>query len=176
MGGADKPLLTLRGRPLVAHVVDRLQPQVSATVLIANRSLEQYAALRVPVHRDAIAGVGPLGGLLTALDVAGTPLVFCCPGDAPLMARDLVSRLTAALTPDIDAVYPHDGARGQPLFLLVRPIIRPVLERYLADGQRAVHGFLSTLRTTIIDAADIAGSFRNINTPEELDELERGAG
>ena len=127
MGGVDKPLVLWRGRPLVAHVLDRMRPQVAASVLIANRSLQQYAAFGMPVYQDLIPGIGPLGGLSMALAVAESPLLFCCPGDAPLLAPDLVHRLSAALAPDIDA-------------------------------------------------ADIADSFRNINTPEELGELERGAG
>ena len=176
MGGIDKPLLPWRGRPLVAHVIDRLQPQVATTVLIANRSLEQYAAFGLPVHHDLVPGLGPLGGLATALAVAESPLLVCCPGDAPLLAPDLVTRLAAALTPALDAVYPDDGDREQPLFLLLRTTLRPALERYLAGGQRAVSGFLASLNTTAIAAADIGDSFRNINSHADLDELERGAG
>lgn len=196
MGGADKPLLCHAGEPLVAHVARRLAPQVSGYGIIANRSLAAYAALGVPVHPDRTPGLGPLGGLATALEVAATrggasadgatsdgamadgamALLFACPGDAPFLAPDLVARLHAALGPHDDAAYPHDGTRSQPLFLLLRTTTRPALAAFLEAGGRAVHAFLSTVRARVVDTTDLAGSFRNINTPEELRALARDDG
>lgn len=175
MGGADKPLLLHAGAPLVAHVARRLAPQVEACLVIANRSHEAYAALGVPVLADRAPGLGPLGGIATALAAATTPLLFACPGDAPCLAPGVVARLRAALGPQELAAYPHDGARAQPLFLLLRAAALPALEDYLARGGRAVHGFVAELRARAVDAPDLAASFRNINTPGELEALAREA-
>ncbi|MBU6365544.1 MAG: molybdenum cofactor guanylyltransferase [Gemmatimonadetes bacterium] len=172
MGGADKPLLPLRGVPMVAHVAQRLASQVRDVVLVANRSEDAYAALGLRVLRDATPGLGPLGGIAAALAASDAPLLFVCPGDAPLLASGLVARLAAALGPDDLAAYPHDGTRAQPLFLLLRRgAALPALERYLTSGRRAAQGFVETLGARAVDARDVAASFRNVNTPEELEAL-----
>lgn len=176
MGGVDKPLLPLAGQPLVSHVMTRLRPQVEQMRLIANRSAAHYEALGVPVHQDTVTGLGPLGGLLTALQIVTTPLLFVCPGDAPRLDHGIVARLRAALTPDLEAVFPNDGNRDQPLFLLIRSTIRPVLESYLERGGRSVHGFLGIIRSCTVEANALADSFLNVNTPEDLQAIERGAG
>lgn len=114
MLGAEKPLRLLSGAPLVEHVRRRLAPQVSRVVISANRELDRYAAWGDTVVPDAMAGLGPLGGLESALRVVTTPYTFCCPGDAPLLDRQLVSRLTVAMervdTP-VDVCFPHDEIR-----------------------------------------------------------------
>jgi len=170
MGGADKPLLRHAGAPLVAHVARRLAPQVGAWLVIANRSHDAYAALGVPVLADRVPGLGPLGGIATALAASDAPLLFVCPGDAPLLAPGLVARLAAALGAEDTAAYPHDGARAQPLFLLLRrEAARPALDAYLDSGRRAVQGWVEALGARAVDAADVAASFRNVNTREELE-------
>lgn len=171
MGGADKPLLTVAGAPLVAHVARRLVPQVRTVCVVANRSPDAYAALGFPVLRDATPGLGPLGGIAAALAAVETPLLFVCPGDAPLLAPTLVARLMAALGPDDMAAYPHDGVRTQPLFLLLRVSVREALSAHLAGGGRAVHGWVASLGARSVAAHDLAASFRNVNTPEELEAL-----
>ena len=176
MGGVDKPLLLLQGQPLVAHVIRQLRPQVGGLLLIANRSRTEYAAFGVPILSDTVPGLGPLGGLHTALQAVTTPTLFVCPGDAPHLAPELVPRLQAALTPGIEAAYPHDGTREQPLFLLARSTIRPALQGYLDGGGRSVHGFLRSIRSRVVDATDLADTFFNVNTPDQLQVLERGAG
>jgi molybdopterin-guanine dinucleotide biosynthesis protein A len=105
LGGADKGLLALHGRPLVVHVRDRLSPQVQALLISANRHAADYAALGVPVLGDAAAGLppaadgqprGPLAGMLAGLRHAPTPWLACVPTDAPALPADLVQRLAQA--------------------------------------------------------------------------------
>ena len=68
MGGVEKGLIELRGRPLLAHVIERLRPQVDELLLNANREIQRYAAFGVPVVGDVIEGcVGPLAGLHAGL-------------------------------------------------------------------------------------------------------------
>jgi molybdenum cofactor guanylyltransferase len=170
MGGVEKPLQLLAGRPLFRHVQERLAPQVSGVVISANREREAYAHAGDPVIADETPGQGPLGGIATALAMAHTPYLFCCPGDAPFLDRSLVSRLSAPLGGDADAglCLPHDGVRAQHLFLLVRSSMQDDLTRYLASGERSVRGFVAAHHALTVDASDIVDSFVNINTDEEL--------
>src|SRR5689334_20428419 len=95
MGGVDKGLQPLHGQPMVAHVLQRLAPQVAALIINANQNPEQYTTLGAPfaahIVPDSIAGyAGPLAGLQAGLAAARTPLVVTVPCDSPFLPLDLV--------------------------------------------------------------------------------------
>jgi len=172
MGGADKPLLELDGRPLAGHVVARLAPQVSRVVISCNRNAQRYARWCDTVVIDDVAGQGPLRGLLTALDGVDTRYAFVCPGDAPLLSTAIVDVLSRAWTTTaVDACIPHDGTRTQHLFPLLRVALRTHLREYLEDGRRSVHGWIETLRTCSVDVCADSDSFININSDDDLRSL-----
>ena len=165
--GQDKPLVPLAGKLLVEHVLGRLETQVDRLVISANRNLDQYARYGHPVVADEKADRGPLAGLAAALPVTDSELLFVCPGDAPLLASDLVGNLSAALVDGVDAVLPHDGERAQHLFLLLRRQAALGVPGYLDQGGRSVVGYLETLKTAVAPMTD-ALPFTNVNTPEDL--------
>ena len=69
MGGGDKPLRLIAGRPLLDHVIERLRPQVAGLVLNANGDPTRFAAYDLPVVADSIPDyAGPLAGVLAGLD------------------------------------------------------------------------------------------------------------
>ena len=75
MGGVDKGLQLLHGRPMIAHVLARLAPQVDDIVINANQNLERYAAFGHRVVPDEIGGyAGPLAGLHAGLAAVSHPL------------------------------------------------------------------------------------------------------
>ena len=169
MGGAEKALQLLHGRPLVAHVLERLQPQVVAVVISANREAPAYATYRVAVVQDLADDQGPLGGLQSALRHVHTPWFFCCPGDAPFLDPQLVESLARHVDrPDITIVYPYDGEHHQYLFMMGRTALAASLDVYLASGQRSVHGFIDTHQALCVPLPGITESFTNINTGIEL--------
>ena len=174
MGGADKGLVPLAGRPMVEHVVDALRPQVGTILLSANRNLERYAALGYPVIADALDGYqGPLAGLATALRQHTTAFLVTVPCDAPLLPADLVRRLLAACeASDADVAVASDGERQQSVFLLVRARVAPALESYLAGGGRKVDAWLSRVRAAVADFSDEPGAFVNVNDPGERERVE----
>ena len=166
VGGADKPLLDFHGRPLVARVAATLAPQVRQLLISANRNAETYRDYG-PVVADALPDyAGPLAGIVAALEIVTTPLLFACPGDGPNLPGNIVTRLAAGLNSGAAAVA-HDGQRRQPLVLLLRADCLPSLKRYLESGQRSVHGWLETLdaREVYIGEED---AFRNINDPTDF--------
>ena len=92
--GVDKGLALLGGRPMVAHVIDRLAPQVGTLLINANRNADRYAAFAHPVIPDAIEGyAGPLAGLHAGMRAAATPWIVTAPCDSPFLPEDLVARL-----------------------------------------------------------------------------------
>lgn len=173
MQGRDKGLLPLRGRSLVAHVLERLAPQTDAILINANSHGEAYAAFGHPLIADVIGGhAGPLAGLHAGLLACTTPLVVTVPCDAPRLPADLVARLHAALAGSTaPAAVAHAAGRLQPTFMLCRRELGADLERYLAGGGRKIHAWINDIRALTVPFAD-ASAFANINTPEELAELE----
>jgi molybdopterin-guanine dinucleotide biosynthesis protein A len=174
MGGEDKGLVPLAGRPMVAHVLEALRPQVGTIVVNANRNLELYAAFGHPVVADAVGGyLGPLAGVLTALQRCTTEFLVTAPCDAPLVAPDLVARLYAACTAaGADLAVASDGQRQQPVFLLLRATLAPALEAYLAGGGRKIDAWFAQLSVAEADFSDEPDTFVNVNDPGERQRVE----
>lgn len=174
MGGEDKGLLALAGRPMVDHVLEALRPQVGTLLISANRNRERYAAFGYPVIADAVDGyLGPLAGVLTALQRCTTELLVTVPCDAPLVAPDLVARLYAAFTQaDVDVAVASDGKSRQPVFLLLRRTLSPSLGSFLAGGGRKAHAWIGQLRVAEAALGDQPDTFLNINDPAERERVE----
>jgi len=173
MGGREKPLETAGGVALVAHVHARLATQVEYLVVSANRQHEVYAQLGGRVIADERPGLGPLGGLHSALGAVTTEFAFCCPGDAPLLPSTLVARLADALADSgADVATVHDGIRHQPLFMLLRTERRQSLGLFLDRGGRAAHDWVASERHIQLDASREAGSFENVNSEADLRRLD----
>lgn len=169
MGGVIKSLALAMGIPMVGHVRARLAPQVSRIVISANAAPVAHAAWGDEVVPDGLRGMGPLGGLLTAMNQVLTPYTFCCPCDAPLLSRTLVERLGERLIlASADVSMPHDGEQPQHLFLLLRTDVRDGLRNYLSDGGRTVLGWTDTLRGVLLDVPDDLAAFTNVNTVEDM--------
>jgi molybdopterin-guanine dinucleotide biosynthesis protein A len=169
MGGSDKGLVPLAGRPMVEHVIQALRPQVGSILLSANRNRERYASYGHPVIADDLGDYpGPLAGVAAALRHCTSEFLVTVPCDAPLLPPDLVVRLLAAREAgDADAAVVHDGRRLQPVFLLLHSRVAPSLEAYLADGGRRVDAWLGQLRAVVADFSDRTGAFVNVNDPNE---------
>ena len=186
MGGADKGLQILHGKPLAAHVLARLAPQVGALAISANRNREAYSALGAPWHASVLADTlpdfpGPLAGLLAGLRAARTEWLLTAPCDSPWLPADLAERLgNAALThrqagADIVTATTVD-AEGtvslHPVFALVRTSLADDLAAFLDAGERKVRAWYARHTATEV-AFDDERAFYNINSLQELAELDR---
>ena len=165
--GRDKPLELLAGRPLVAHVLARLETQVSSLLISANRNLNEYRQFGHPVVEDRLVDRGPLAGIQAALPRLESQWLFVCPGDAPFLPLDLIERLRAGLEAGMEVVVPHDGTRPQHLFMLLERRVAERVGPYLAQGGRSVGGWLAGLEVVEVPVTDPA-AFTNVNTADEL--------
>jgi len=171
--GVDKGLAPLRGKPMVAHVIERLAPQVGEIVINANRNADRYAAFGYRVVPDAIEGyAGPLAGLHAGMRAATTPWIVTAPCDSPFLPDDLVARLWSALQaacggPAQVAVARTGGDQPHPVFALIDRSLLANLEAFLATGRRKIDAWYAPLRAVEVDFPD-EQAFRNINTQEEL--------
>jgi len=174
MGGMDKGLVELAGRPMIEHVLHALRPQVGPLLINANRNIDRYAAYGHPVVSDSLQGfMGPLAGVLTALQRLATEFLVTVPCDAPLVAPDLVGRLyDACVANNADVAVATDGRRQQPVFLLLRAGTAPSLEAYLSGGGRKIDTWFAGLRLAEADLGDALDTFVNVNDPDERQRLE----
>jgi len=161
MGGVDKGLQELQGRPMAAWVAERLATQVDELLINANQNAERYATFGHRVVPDEIQGfAGPLAGLHAALSAATHPWV------AP---ADLVARLSAALlATEADLAVARTFDQPHPVFCLCKREVLPHLTTYLQSGERKFDRWYATLKTVEVSFDDEAAAFENINTQQEL--------
>ena len=170
MGGVDKGLVELRGRPMAAHVIERLAPQVDEVLINANQNAERYGAFGHDVFPDQIGGfAGPLAGLHAALARASHPLVVTAPCDSPFLPEDLVARLKAGLdAAGADLAGARTFDQAHPVFCLCRREVLPHLAAFLESGGRKIDRWYATLKVVEVNFDDEEAAFRNINTREDL--------
>jgi molybdopterin-guanine dinucleotide biosynthesis protein A len=176
MGGVDKGLQNHLGLPLALHALLRLQPQVGAAMVNANRNLAAYESMGVPVWPDALPDYpGPLAGFLAGLEHCETPYLVTVPCDTPHFPADLVERLAAALDGESAelamAAAPEDGVlRTQPVFCLMKAELMESLVRFIQSGQRKIDRWTGQHRCAVV-AFDDGAAFFNANTLEDLHRL-----
>ena len=168
MGGVDKGLQPLRGKPMIEWVLARLAPQVAEVIVNANQNIQSYEKYGHRVVPDEIAGfAGPLAGLHAGLKAASSPLVVTVPCDSPFLPSDLVSRLQQFLG-EKDLAVAKTGDQPHPVFALMKRQVRESLEAFLASGGRKIDAWYAALKVVEVSFDDEADAFRNINTLDEL--------
>jgi molybdopterin-guanine dinucleotide biosynthesis protein A len=168
--GLDKGLQRFRGRPMAAHAIERLLPQVGQVAINANRNADQWAALGLPVFCDRIPDfAGPLAGLHAAMAFATTPWLMTVPCDSPFLPCDLVIRLARAAADNTAQVaVARTGNQPHPVFALVKRSLEPDLAAFLASGRRRIDAWYAPLRVAEVDFADEDAAFDNLNPRDEL--------
>jgi molybdenum cofactor guanylyltransferase len=174
--GAEKTLVPLAGKPLLAHVIARLAPQIAALALNANGDPARFAQFGLPIFPDpATPGAkreGPLAGVIAALRFAraqGYETLATVPGDAPFLPLDLTATLSAALRPHQLFCLARSPTGLEPLFGLWRTAALETLDAAFARGERAIHRLAIALDHGEAQFSSAnPDPFANINTPEEL--------
>lgn len=175
MGGEDKGLTELNGKAMIAHVIERLQGQSQQIVINCNRNREEYARFGYPLIEDSLSGgLGPLAGVLSALEQSDSDYVLSVPCDTPLLPTDLIKRMLQTLQQEnAEACSVSDGERLHPVVLLVKRSVLAGLRAYLASGGRKVHDWFYSVAHCSSDFSDQPGAFVNINTPQQLAALQQ---
>ena len=133
---------------MVAHVLERLAPQVGDVLINANQNLERYARVRLSGRPDAVGGfAGPLAGLHAGMTQRDDALVVTVPCDSPFLPLDLVARLRAGARRASDAQLAVAKTFDQPhpVFALVRRDVLPHLAAFLDGGGRKIDAWYATL-------------------------------
>ena len=189
MGGGDKCLRDLGGKPILARIIERVAPQVGTLVLNANGDPARFAAFDLPVAADVVEGyAGPLAGVLTGMEWAaanapGAAWVASFACDTPFLPEDMVARLLAAIEAarsdgggaDMACAVTH--GRTHPVFGLWPVALRGALRKAMVEEEiRKVDlwtGRYKLVEVAFPDVATPAGPldpFFNTNRPEDMAE------
>ena len=172
MGGIDKGLVELNGRPLIEYVISNIAPQLNNNIIIsANRNLNRYQTYGYLVIVDQLSGSGPLAGILQALQQCKTEWLLTVPCDTPGLPDDLVAKLLATVNQtEACLVTAHDGKRLQPLCSMIRSDMAAPLQHYLEAGNRKVALWLEQQKFITVDFSDNPQAFENINNLKQLEQ------
>ncbi len=186
MGGGDKCLLPLSGRPMLEHIIERLRPQIAELILNANGDPARFARFGIPVIEDRLGDyAGPLAGVHAALawtkeNRPDRRFVLTAAADTPFFPQDLVARFDRALEgPDAKLLIARSETGTHPVFGLWPLSLLSELEHSLDRGSRKVGQFVEHQGATFVDfpPIEIDGTkvdpFFNINRPEDLAAAEK---
>jgi len=183
MGGGDKCLRPLGGKPILDRLIEVTRPQVGRLILNANGDPGRFAAYGLPVVPDVIEGyAGPLAGVLTGLEwtrenAPEAEWVVSFATDAPFLPGDLVARLTAAAARDgAELACAASGGRSHPVFGLWSVRLADELRRAMVDEDiRKIERWTARYKLSEVAFDDVDGRdpFFNVNRPENLEEAER---
>ena len=173
LGGLDKGLIEFNKRPLIQHVIERIQQQVSNIIISANRNISDYENFGFEVYEDDILDfAGPLAGILKALEHCQNEWLLIVPSDSPFIPYDLAQRLGDNIENNKVAI-PHDGKHLHPTFALIHKSLSSSLKDFLQQGERKARVWMQQQEHTIIDFSDQADAFININTEDDLNNAEK---
>jgi molybdenum cofactor guanylyltransferase len=182
MGGGDKCLRPLGGRPMLEQVIERARPQVEAVLLNANGDSGRFARFGLPVVADVVPDhAGPLAGVLTGLEWVlthrpGCPWVASIATDTPFFPDDLVARLLAAVAAEgAELACAASGGQVHPVFGLWPVSLATELRRAIVDdGMRKIDAWTARYRLAVVEfPVGSVDPFFNTNRPEDLAEAER---
>jgi molybdopterin-guanine dinucleotide biosynthesis protein A len=173
--GQDKGLLPFLGKPMISRVMARLAP-IAEEMLVTTNHPEDYNFLDVPLFPDLIPGRGALGGLYTALSAASQPLVAVVACDMPFINTDLLAyQRDLLIQAEADIAIPHLEGGLEPFHAVYRRLaclshIEAALEadKWRVDAWFSNVKVVQISKETILEWDPELLSFRNVNTPEEL--------
>ena len=174
--GQDKRFLKVDGTSLIDRTVDVLEEVFTSVVIALAGPLEHWNARGHPVVLDALPDCGSLGGLYTGLVASPQPKIFAVACDMPFLNPAVILYM-AGLDDGADIVAAKLGSGHQPMHAFYSRRCAPIFERMLTHRRLKIQDVFShpDLRVKIVPESELTAldpkllSFRNINTPEDLD-------
>jgi molybdenum cofactor guanylyltransferase len=179
MGGLDKGLIEFNGQLLVEILIDKLQNQNVKIVINANRNQSIYEGYGFPVISDELSDYqGPLAGFASAMAVVDSQYILSLPCDSPLLSDQYADRfiechnLPENNNAPISVAY--DGERLQPVHALIKVDLLASLNKFLDSEDRKIDRWYAQHQFNRVDFSDQREMFKNINTPEDQQNLALG--
>ena len=177
LGGVDKGLVLLAGRPMIAHAIERLRPQCARLAISANGDPLRFAQFGLPVMADDPQNfAGPLAGVLAALEHCARAApsitdVATLPADAPFSPHDFIAKLHGARrAAGARIAVAASGGRRHHVAALWPVALAAQLRRALTqEGVRKVEAFAARFSVAAAEwPSEPIDPFFNVNSPEDL--------
>lgn len=171
--GADKGLMSFRGKAMIEHIIEELQRYTKEIIIISNN--EEYKKFALPVHKDIISNKGPLGGIYTGLIHSNNELNLVVSCDVPFVNDTVLSKLIEHCI-DYDITVFEQEKQLHPLIGVYRKTLAEDIKKAIDNGQLKAKDFIRSASSNIINVDaktfESVHSFRNINTLQELNQYE----
>lgn len=178
MGGSDKAMLCVEGQPILERSMSVLG-EIFEELIIVTNDTRTYNYDGVKVVKDEIKNIGPLGGIYTGLCNLTGNAGFFVGCDMPFLHNGIIQRQVDFFnqTP-CDAFVPKIGSLIEPLHAIYRNTLKDKITFFLKDKkERSIKKFLKTIDARYFELDDTDFNrhcFKNVNTPEELRDLQSG--
>ncbi len=173
--GMDKALLEKSNRQFIQIAIDTLK-EVTSRVVVSCREACQYGEYDLPVVFDEIDGAGPLSGMHAVMKNIQADYYIFLPIDNPLVPGALFEYMLQSAG-DCDALVPYIGGYFEPLCAIYHRRCFPLIEKFLASGERKVRSFYSEAKICPFTEEEISlfgepeKIFFNINHKDHYDRL-----
>ena len=170
----DKGLVPFNNKAMITYAIQAMAPVVDELFINANRNISQYQQFEYPVISDATDDfAGPLAGVYAALKVCSNDILLVIPCDSPFItAKGLQSLIEERESTAADIAVAFDGERTHPVFMAIKSSLKQSLQNYLAQGERKIDRWFDQHNWVKVDFSANPEFFLNINTLEQLAELE----
>ncbi len=175
--GTNKCVMSLAGKSVISYILNELSPHAAETFLIANDPAP-LVSFGVAIYPDDAPGLGPLGGLATALRRASQPRIVLTACDMPFIRWSSVAHLLS-LADSAQVVMPRVGGEAEPLLAVYDRTCLPAIERSLAAGERRMVSFLPAVQVREVGEEELLSTdptrmtFFNLNTPDDVTRAEK---
>jgi molybdopterin-guanine dinucleotide biosynthesis protein A len=175
--GRNKALEEVNGIPLIQRVIEVLE-SLFPYVLLSTNSPDEYAHLKLPMHADLVKGLGPLGGIYTALTLMPGEAGFFVACDMPRLSPGLIQYMLD-IRSDFDVVIPRISDKMEPLHALYTKRCLPPINRMIESRVYQIFRFFDEVPVRYVDEDEIRRfdpnlrSFFNINSPRDLERLQQ---
>lgn len=175
MAYQDKGLVAFKQQPMIVHILQRLQQQVTEVLISANHNQNIYRQYVERVIADDSPNFpGPMAGICASLRAIRSKYLLIVPCDGPLLPLDLAQRLYFALEKSEQRIATvHDGHYKQPTYSLIHREMLGSAEDFLERNERKLGKWLQLNRAELVDFSDQATAFVNINSRDELLRVEK---
>lgn len=174
MNNQDKGLVMFNGKYMIENIINAIEPYVKHITINANRNISKYKKLGYPVVQDFYEGyAGPLSGIYSILNVTNSKYLMILPCDSPLIEWKLIQEMYNEIkSSGVEIVVAHNTNRAQPVFMIIDTAVKDSIKEYIESGSRKIDFWYLEKNYKYIYFNENCDYFKNINTEEELNNLE----
>jgi molybdopterin-guanine dinucleotide biosynthesis protein A len=180
-GGKIKTNAIIGGEKIIDRIISTISGVFGEIIIVTNNpgEFKQYSGFKIT--GDHFTGVGPLGGIHSAMMASSGDAVFIFAGDMPFLSMDLIiNQIEFFRSSPAEAVLPVISNKMEPLHGIYRNSLSVKLEKYLSEEKEfAVRKFLERVDVSFFSPGDsdkVLKAFININSQYDADKVNRDSG